>query len=154
MICLPYEFKTLRVFSLRPSSKLFPRWVSNLCIQNLLHMFCAQAHRTGLSVWWGDSSTLPHLLWASSLMGLSTLLLNPNKMQKKIPTQTSSFLALWSWCIILLVTGFKKKKKQLQPSFSCYFWLCWTCSTPLWQGRKLSCHRTTSLHVREDEKTA
>lgn len=52
------------------------------------------------------------------------------------------------------VSGWVLKRKQLQPSFSCYFWLCRTCPTPVQWGRKPSCHCTPSLHVGEDEKTA
>lgn len=87
IICLPYEFKMLRVLSLCSSSKLFPRWVSHL------QVLCPQPHRTGVSVPRGDSRTLPHLLQESSLIGLFTLLLSPNKKQRKISMQTSSFLA-------------------------------------------------------------
>lgn len=154
MICLPYEFRTCIVLSLCPSSKLFPRWFSNLCVQNLLHMFWAQAHRTGLSAscMRRQQDASPSSLSKKSHGPLHTIVQSQQKEEKN----TNSDLILLGTVILVhhTLSDWALKRKNLQPSFSCYFCLCWTCPTTLWWGWKLSCHRTPSLHVREHEKTA
>lgn len=76
--------------------------------------------------------------------------------QQKAEKNINSDLILLGVLILVYytVSGWVLKRKQLQPSFSCYFRLCRTCPTPVQWGRKPSCHCTPSLHVREDEKTA
>lgn len=132
----------LRVLGLCSSPNLFPRWVSYLCIQNLLHVFWAQAHRTGVSVMRREQHTSSPPPGEQSHWPLHRIAQSQQKAEKNI----NSDLILLGILILVnyTVSGWVLERKQLQPSFSCYFWLCWTYPTPLWWGRKLS---ATAFHL-------